>query len=236
MPLTRQELRVWILEALTAGGNVNGTIFNIAREGGSLDEKSRRLHNRPLTDDERIDAAFAYRDLLWGEYVADYLKVTDRSWITITPKGRAYLESQGTLPFHAIALGEVVSDSLLLSRCEPTYLNRDYDVAVLTAFKIVEERLRAKAGLGPDAFGVDLVNRALAPASGVLADPNAQTAAEHEGIHRLFLGAVATFKNPSSHRTVGYDTEATALKAIAFADLLLGVVARLQRRNPQSAS
>jgi hypothetical protein len=53
---------------------------------------------------------------------------------------------------------------------------------------------------------------------------------EQEGAYNLFKGAIALFKNPSSHRTVNYDDRLAVIQIIAFAELLLRIISTAQLR------
>jgi uncharacterized protein (TIGR02391 family) len=63
---------------------------------------------------------------------------------------------------------------------------------------------------------------------GVLADRQMQ-AAEQQGTMALFWGALAVFKNPSSHRQVDFDDPTLASEVILLADLLMRILDRIER-------
>jgi hypothetical protein len=66
--------------------------------------------------------------------------------------------------------------------------------------------------------------RAFQPASGALADP-AKPAAEQEALAHLFAGAIGSYKNPHSHRTVTISAT-EAVEMVVLASHLLGIVDR----------
>jgi uncharacterized protein (TIGR02391 family) len=94
--------------------------------------------------------------------------------------------------------------------------------------KAVEVRVREFAGLGEDAIGVDLMNKAFGP-TGPLTDP-AAVKGEQEGTRSVFAGAYAVLRNPSGHREVDYDDVAEAAEAVTTASLLMRILDRIERR------
>jgi len=62
------------------------------------------------------------------------------------------------------------------------------------------------------------------------ADSNRACMHEQEGVYNLFKGAIAFFKNPSSHRTINYDNKLVAIEIIALAELLLQILSTAQPR------
>lgn len=112
-----------------------------------------------------------------------------------------------------------------LERARRQFLAGDYEEAVFAAFRAVEERVRAAGGADAKDLGADLMRSAFKPGSGPLADL-AAVKGEQEAVAHLFAGAIGTFKNPSSHRTVEYDDPAFAAEAVLLADLLLRLVNR----------
>jgi uncharacterized protein (TIGR02391 family) len=98
----------------------------------------------------------------------------------------------------------------LEGKIRPIFLLGDYETAAFTAMKEVEVRVRELAGLPNELIGLSLMRQAFNPIGGPL------TNTTHEGAERqarsdLFAGAIGSFKNPTSHRTVTYSdpTEAS---------------------------
>jgi len=66
---------------------------------------------------------------------------------------------------------------------------------------------------------VRLMCSAFHPDNGPLTDRGAERG-EREAMGSLFSGAIGTFKNPISHRSVNYDDPILAAEAVLLADLL----------------
>jgi uncharacterized protein (TIGR02391 family) len=94
--------------------------------------------------------------------------------------------------------------------------------------KAVEVRVRELAGLGDDAYGVEMMNKAFGP-TGALTD-QATARGEQEGMRSLFVGAYAVLRNPSGHREVDYDDVGEAAEAVTTASLLMRILDRIERR------
>jgi hypothetical protein len=75
------------------------------------------------------------------------------------------------------------------------------------------------------------MSKAFNPTTGRLVVPTCQTPSEQEGIQSLFRGAIALFKNPSSHRTVNYEDRLEVIRIIGLAEILLGIVRTAQIRK-----
>lgn len=120
---------------------------------------------------------------------------------------------------------------LIERRARRQFLLGEFEQAVFVAMKAVEVRVRELAGLGDDAIGVDLMNKAFGP-TGKLTDPTA-VKGEQDGTRSLFAGAYAVLRNPSGHREVDYDDVAEAGEAITTASLLMRILDRIEHRlNP----
>jgi len=146
----------------------------------------------------------------------------------LTAKGKEIAEKQQDPDVHGLRLEEVVKDTNLLSRCLDAFNDGRYEEAIFSAYKLVEETVRYKADLSVADIGVNLMSKALNPNTGKLTIPSCKLSAEKEGVHSLFRGSIAFFKNPSSHRTVNYENRLTAIKIIAFAELLLNIISTAQ--------
>src|ERR1700676_1661939 len=105
-----------------------------------------------------------------------------------------------------------------------SYLMRDeLDEAVFAAFKAVESAVGTGGGYGATDIGVPLMRKAFDPKHGPLTDQN-QTEAEREALCHLFAGAIGSYKNPHSHRTVALTDPREAQQQVMLATHLLSIV------------
>jgi len=95
--------------------------------------------------------------------------------------------------------------------------------AVFIAFRAVEEAVRAKGGFADTDFGVDLMRRAFHADNGPLANQQ-QNRPEREALAHLFAGAIGSYKNPHSHRTITISDSSEAQEMVLLASHLLRIV------------
>ena len=156
---------------------------------------------------------------------------TSGNWIFVTRRGKKFRETSNVQKFKAAnLLPQKTLDPQLAGKVRSPFLRGDYESAIFEAFKEVEIRVRQLAGLGPEDLGVTLMRKAFKPERGILTDPE-QTPAEQQGIVELFAGAIASFKNPSSHRDVNITEPEEAVELIMFADLLIRIVERRRSKE-----
>jgi len=103
------------------------------------------------------------------------------------------------------------------------FMRGEYDGAAFHAMKAVEVATRQAAELGDDLTGVKLIRKAFAPSDGPLTDSTME-AGEQEGRMHFFAGAIASYKNPQSHRDVNLDDPLEALEIIYLANHLLRII------------
>jgi uncharacterized protein (TIGR02391 family) len=99
----------------------------------------------------------------------------------------------------------------------------DLDDAVFIAFKAVEVAVRDAGGFGPTDVGVTLMRKAFDKTSGPLSkktDPEP----ERDALAHLFAGAIGSYKNPHSHRTVSITEPREAQEMVLLASHLLRIV------------
>jgi hypothetical protein len=98
----------------------------------------------------------------------------------------------------------------------------DLAIAVLRSFRAVEIAVRDVGRFRDEDIGVPLMRRAFGQ-GGPLADP-ARMPAETDALANLFAGALGSYKNPHSHRTVEIRDLTEAQEMVLLASHLLRIV------------
>ena len=152
------------------------------------------------------------------------------NWQRITTQGQAILENPETVSkvWAADRLAGELDPALASARSN--FALGDYETASFAAMKSVEVAVREASELPNDTLGVNLMRKAFNPNDGALRDPKSEKG-EQQATADLFAGAIGTFKNPASHRTVKFEDPMEAAEVIQLADLLLRIVSRARTQS-----
>ncbi len=145
-------------------------------------------------------------------------------WNVIGRRGQKALTEQQFGDYRrAAAFPRELLHAAIVETVWPQLARGDYDGAVFFAFRTVEEAVRAAAGLDHKDIGVPLMRKAFHMESGPLTDLE-QPIAEREALSNLFAGAIGSYKNPRSHRTVAPPEPLEAQEMVMLASHLLRIV------------
>lgn len=146
-------------------------------------------------------------------------------WAFITEKGKQIIASGDLKAYKMASLFPKDMDHILTKEVRPLFIRGDYDTAIFRSFKEVEMRVRKKASLSVEDYGIDLMKKAFGP-PGPLANTQVPKS-EQERTRDLYVGAIGVFKNPSSHREVSFINPKEVIDIICFANQLLRMVDRI---------
>jgi len=146
----------------------------------------------------------------WGQYF-------------VTRRGQAIRSKEDFEKYrHATLLPRPLLHPLLADQVWLAFMRGENDVAVFQAFRAVEVAVRQAARLAPEDYGTALVRKAFNKEDGRLTDQTALPA-ERQALSDLFAGAIGSYKNPHSHRSVIIEP-GEAVEMILLASHLLRIV------------
>lgn len=151
-------------------------------------------------------------------------KPGSQGWYFITRRGEPMKSATDVEAFRkGNLLPKHMLHPVIASKVWSTFLRGDYDTAVFQSFKEVEVAVRNAGGFGQEDLGISLMRKAFNPTSGPLSNQSVPEA-ERESLAHLFAGAIGSYKNPHSHRTVSIVDPTEAVEMIMLASHLLKIV------------
>ncbi|TNM63219.1 TIGR02391 family protein [Streptomyces sp. NP160] len=216
------ELALELLRQLSKGDQPNINSLLRGADPALHQERDYRDLMRRLSD--------AWAWLVAQGFLGPHEQNTPSEWMRVTREGRAALGA--TAPMAAINAANLLTtdlDPVIAAKARPIFGLGDYETAAFAAMKQVEVEVRRLSGLNQSLIGTKLMQEAFAKDRGPLTDTSAE-GGEQVATMNLFMGAIGTFKNPSSHRTVSFDDPVEAAEVIQLADLLMKLLRRVARR------
>jgi len=207
-----------------------GVVNDIATGTNNL---SRTNPGYPFHSKQKIDALL---NQTWGWIERNGLITRAagtngrNGWMVFTQQGEKISDAQDFRKLQeAAAFPKSLIHPLIAEKVWRALLRNELDEAVFASFKAVEETVRSAGGFAASDIGVPLMRKAFDKATGPLTDPS-HPEAEREALAHLFAGAIGSYKNPHSHRTVNLTDLREAQEQVMLASHLLRIVET--RRKP----
>jgi uncharacterized protein (TIGR02391 family) len=180
----------------------------------------------PQLADIELAIGEAWRWLEFNMFIVPAPGINGRNgWFVMGRRGRAVLEQpqRFTAYTKAAAFPRELLHPAIAERVWAALARGDYADAVFIGFRAVEEAVRKAGGYADTEIGAELMRRAFDAGKGPLArksDPKP----EREALAHLFAGAIGSYKNPHSHRTVALTDSSEAQEMVVLASHLLRIV------------
>lgn len=166
----------------------------------------------------------------WNWLTAQGLLIPDpgmngsNGWMLLSRRAKAILANGSfntymrSLAFPKALLHPSIADEVWLD-----IVRGDLETAVFKAFRAVEVAVREAGQFADVDIGTVLMRKAFDEATGPLSDMR-QPKAEREALAHMFAGAIGSYKNPHSHRTVSISDATEAQEMVVLASHLLRIV------------
>ena len=145
-------------------------------------------------------------------------------WMLMSRRARSILAS-GTFKTYvrSVAFPKALLHPSIADEVWLDIVRGDVETAVFKSFRAVEIAVRAAGQFADTDVGTALMRRAFDKATGLLSDMQ-QPEAEREALAHLFAGAIGSYKNPHSHRTVSIKDSTEAQEMVVLASHLLRII------------
>ena len=144
-------------------------------------------------------------------------------WMIFSRRGNKALDQTNFNSFReAVSFQKTLLHPTIADKVWLALARGDLDDAVFSAFKAVEVAVRKAGKFSDTDIGTELMRKAFG-SNGPLTNAN-QPKAEQEALAHLFAGAIGSYKNPHSHRTVSITDPREAQEMVMLASHLLRIV------------
>lgn len=145
-------------------------------------------------------------------------------WMVMTKDGESIASDDDFARIRAVrAFPKPLLHTTIANKVYSALMRGELDDAVFAAFKAVEVAVRAAGNYKATDIGVPLMRKAFDAKNGPLTDQS-HPEAEREALCHLFAGAIGSYKNPHSHRTVALSDPREAQEQVLLATHLLRIV------------
>jgi uncharacterized protein (TIGR02391 family) len=148
----------------------------------------------------------------------------NNGWMLLSRRARTVLADDSFKTYtRSVAFPKTLLHPSLADEIWLDIVRGDLETAVFKSFRAVEVAVRVAGRFADTDIGTVLMRKAFDKATGPLSDMQ-QPEAERESLAHLFAGAIGSYKNPHSHRTVSINDATEAQEMVVLASHLLRIV------------
>ena len=201
---------------------ISAFCFGVCRYENRKTNDASGLHQK---SDAELALAEAWNWLLMQGFLIPEPGINgNNGWMLFSRRAKMVLASNSfktyarSLSFPKALLHPSIADEVWLD-----IVREDLETAVFKAFRAVEIAVREAGNFADTDIGVVLMRKAFDKNTGPLSDQQ-QPEAERDALAHLFAGAIGSYKNPHSHRTVSITDATEAQEMVVLASHLLRIV------------